>query len=645
MALCFSCAKDAGEQTIAIADDAAGEVATKLVFSSENARQGELLVKFDDDAIEKIETAVSRSVSTRSGIDAFDAVLDNINVKSIKRLFPVDPRNEEATRKAGLHRWYKVSFADNVDLDNAAVEMAKVAEVKSVEFNQKMERFSDGKVIPLTDVAASADATSATAIFNDPRLSEQWHYINVGDMGVYSGIRAGADVNCGEAWKVCAGDPHVIVAVVDDCVDWTHVDLADNMWVNKAEIAGDGIDNDGNGYADDIHGYNFVADGPLTVSSNGDSAEHGTHVAGTIAAVNNNGVGVCGIAGGTGNKDGVKIMSCQIFYNDEDSPADVTAKAIKYAADNGASILQCSFGYRAGAFSSDAAYDHYHSVEREAIDYFLVNGGKAENGGCGVVDGGIAIFAAGNSGSNTPSYPGGYRKCISVTAVTCDYTPAYYTDFGQGANIAAPGGSARQGGTRSQILSTVNNNEYGFYQGTSMACPHVSGVAALGLSYAYKLGKHFTRDEFYNILLTSVNGIDKYYTDSKYYGNMGTGLTDAYQVLMNIKGTPCVPVQVGKKQYVSLKAIVGGGAADMTFLSVSMTDEDKAKLGVEGNVSIHKDTGELVIKCTKAGTGHVIVKFIGGGNTIGSESNMGGLEMSKEFVIVARGFSGNDGWL
>ena len=178
-----------------------------------------------------------------------------------------------------------------------------------------------------------------------------------------------------------------------------------------------------------------------------------------------------------------------------------------------------------------------------------------------------------------------------------------------------------------------------------MACPHVSGVAALGLSYAYKLGKHFTRDEFYNILLTSVNGIDQYYTDSKYYGNMGTGLTDAYQVLMNIKGTPCVPVPVGKKQYVSLKAIVGGGAADMTFLSVSMTDEDKAKLGVEGNVSIHKDTGELVIKCTKAGTGHVIVKFIGGGNTIGSESNMGGLEMSKEFVIVARGFSGNDGWL
>lgn len=642
MALCFSCAKDAAEQTIEIPDSPKDEVATKLIFSSENARHGELLVKFDDEAIAKIEGSVSRSASTRSGIDDFDAVLDNINAKSIKRVFPVDPRNEAATRKAGLHQWYKIEFAEDADLDNAAREMAKVAEVKSVEFNQKLMHFGAGKIVPL-----AVDKTPATnnAIFNDPRLSEQWHYINVGDMAVYSGVRAGADVNCGEAWKVCAGDPHVIVAVIDNCVDWTHGDLAANMWVNKGEIPGNGIDDDGNGYVDDVYGYNFVTDGVLTKSTSGDSPEHGTHVAGTIAAVNNNGVGVCGIAGGTGNNDGVKIMSCQTFFNEETGDADAAAKAFKYAADNGASIAQCSFGYKAGAMTSDAEYEKYFSVERAAIDYFLENAGKAANGGCGVVDGGIAIFAAGNSATSTPSYPGAYRKCICVSAVTCDYTPAYYTEYGQGVNIAAPGGSVRQGGTRSQILSTINNNEYGFYQGTSMACPHMSGVAALGLSYAYKLGKHFTRDEFYNILLTSVNGIDQYYTDSKYFGNMGTGLTDAYQVLMNIEGTPCVPVQVGKKQYVSLKAIVGGGAADMTFTGVEMSAADKTKLGVEGDVAIYQETGELVIKCTKSGTAHVTVKFIGGGTGIGSESNMGGLEMSKEFVIVARGFSGNNGWL
>lgn len=644
MALCFSCAKDAAEKTIEIPDAPQDAVATKLIFSADDAQKGELLVKFNDDAIANLETSVSRSANTRSGIADFDEVLDNIKVKSIERLFPFNERNEAATREAGLHRWYKVTFAKDADLNTAARAMAEVAEVKAVQFNQQLVNLADGKITPLTDKEVVADNATSTAIFNDPRLSEQWHYINVGDMGVYSGIRAGADVNCGEAWKVCAGDPHVIVAVVDNCVDWRHSDLAANMWVNKGEIPGNGIDDDGNGYVDDVYGYNFVADTELTLSTGGEAPEHGTHVAGTIAAVNNNGVGICGIAGGTGNNDGVRIMSCQTFFNDETADDASVAKAIKYASDNGASIIQCSFGYRAGAFSSDADYYKIHSVEREAIDYFLRNGGKVENGGCGVVDGGIAIFAAGNSGTTSPAYPGAYRECICVTAVACDYTPAYYTDFGQGSNIAAPGGSARQG-TKAQVLSLINNNEYGFAQGTSMACPHMSGVAALGLSYAYKLGKHFTRDEFYKILLTSVNGIDQYFTDSKYFGNMGTGLTDAYQVLMNVEGTPCVPVQVGKKQYVSLKSIVGGGASDMTFLGVSMSDADKTKLGVEGDVAIYAETGELVIKCTKPGTAHVTVRFVGGGTSVGSESNMGGLALSKEFVIVARGFANNNGWL
>lgn len=644
MALCFSCAKDATEKTIEIPDAPKDAVATKLIFSADDAQKGELLVKFNDDAIANLETSVSRSANTRSGIADFDEVLDNIKVKSIERLFPFNERNEAATREAGLHRWYKVTFAEDADLNTAARAMAEVAEVKAVQFNQQLVNLADGKITPLTDKEAAADNATSTAIFNDPRLSEQWHYINVGDMGVYSGIRAGADVNCGEAWKVCAGDPHVIVAVVDNCVDWRHTDLAANMWVNTGEIPGNGIDDDGNGYVDDVYGYNFVADTELTLSTSGEAPEHGTHVAGTIAAVNNNGIGICGIAGGTGNNDGVRIMSCQTFFNDETADDASVAKAIKYASDNGASIIQCSFGYRAGAFSSDADYYKIHSVEREAIDYFLRNGGKAENGGCGVVDGGIAIFAAGNSGTTSPAYPGAYRECICVTAVACDYTPAYYTDFGQGSNIAAPGGSARQG-TKAQVLSLINNNEYGFAQGTSMACPHMSGVAALGLSYAYKLGKHFTRDEFYKILLTSVNGIDQYFTDSKYFGNMGTGLTDAYQVLMNVEGTPCVPVQVGKKQYVSLKSIVGGGASDMTFLGVSMSDADKTKLGVEGDVAIYAETGELVIKCTKPGTAHVTVRFVGGGTSVGSESNMGGLALSKEFVIVARGFANNNGWL
>ena len=134
------------------------------------------------------------------------------------------------------------------------------------------------------------------SIFNDPGLSKQWHYINTGDKSIYSKIKAGADVNCDEAWKLCTGDPRVIVAVVDNCVQWDHPDLAANMWVNEAELNGTpGVDDDGNGYVDDIYGYNFTKEtGELDFSA---ELMHGTHVAGTIAAVNNNGVGVCGKEG------------------------------------------------------------------------------------------------------------------------------------------------------------------------------------------------------------------------------------------------------------------------------------------------------------------------------------------------------------
>lgn len=420
--LAGSCAKDELGQAGETAPD--DGLSAKLVFSADNARQGELLVCFSSDAAERIESAVGAmtracGIATRSGIGDFDAVLDGIGVKTIRRLFPVDSRHEERTRAAGLHRWYFVGFDADADLDFVARQMAAVAEVSKVEFNQQLRHVACGEVVPLTESPVVAP-TRAAVQFDDPYLERQWHYINTGNTTLYDGIKVGADVNCAEAWRLCTGDPRVVVAVLDNCVQWDHPDLAANMWVNSDETL-NGADSDGNGYADDIHGYNFVDDKELTISTIKD-ADHGTHVAGTVAAVNNNGRGVCGVAGGSGNNDGVKIMSCQIFCDDRGGSAEQTARAFKYAADNGATIAQCSFGYEAGGITSDDAYVRNASVEKQAIDYFIAT----QN--CPAVGGGVVIFAAGNDEKGMASYPGAYRDYVSVTSISCDYTPAYYTN-------------------------------------------------------------------------------------------------------------------------------------------------------------------------------------------------------------------------
>ena len=655
--LLFSCTENLHEDTPDVAEGAA---AGKLIFSPANAVKGSLLVYFSEDAVEKVEkSALTKAggVMTRSGIDDFDSVLENIGVKSLSRLFPVDVRNEERTRKAGLHRWYTVRFDEGADLKEAALAMASVAEVSRVEFNQKLETASDLKVTPLSESGMLTKAASGGGIFNDPYLGLQWNYENTGNTEIYSGIKAGADANCTPAWKLCKGDPRVIVAVVDQAVQYDHPDLAANMWVNSGEVPGNGTDDDGNGMADDVHGFNFVKGTALVPPSTLD-ASHGTHVAGTVAAVNNNGEGVCGIAGGSGSGDGVRIMSCQIFDGEEGGSSDITAKAIKYAADNGACIIQCSFGYNPeeNPISSDEEYGQSASAEKQAIDYFI--GTK----NCDAVDGGIVIFAAGNETYPTSAYPGAYKDYISVTSMSCDFTPAYYTNYGPGCNIAAPGGDAYQsylenGGSGSQILSTVAGGEYGYFQGTSMACPHVSGIAALGLSYALQTGKTFSVQEFNTILLTSVNGIDRYCTGSKQYvtevgslarldlsayrNNMGTGYIDAFQVLMNIRGTTCIPVGIGKQTTIDPTAYIGDGSPRISVSSVSIPQEDRTRLGITSDPVVF--SGKILVTCTRPGSGMMTVTMRAGTN---SGSGMFGKTIEKEFALIAReSHPENGGWL
>ena len=247
-----------------------------------------------------------------------------------------------------------------------------------------------------------------------------------------------------------------------------------------------------------------------------------------------------------------------------------------------------------------------------------------------------------------------------MTSVAPDGLPAPYTCYGPGCNIAAPGGetSGLSGGEKAGVLSTlcseISGLDYGYMQGTSMACPHVSGVAALGLSYALAKGKHFTREEFISMLLTSVNDIDSRFEGSKtsggtinlekYRGKMGTGLTDAYQLLMQIEGTPCLKVKTGKLELVTLTKHFGGSAKDLTYMGVEISAEDMQKLGMAVEPKMYN--GQLMIKCTKPGVAHITVKAVGGGNRPGTGSVMGGIEITKTFAVIARETGAeNGGWL
>ncbi len=326
-------------------------------------------------------------------------------------------------------------------------------------------------------------------------------------------------MNLFEGWKTTAGSREVIVAVTDAGVQYDHPDLAANMWVNEAELNGTpGVDDDGNGYV--------VGE------------DHGTHVAGTVAAVNNNGIGVCGVAGGTGHDDGARIMALQIFEGNE-SVGDTDAESFVYAADNGAVISQNSW-----TWTRLSALPRAYSV---AFDYFIENAGMDDSDGDGVNDvqtgpmrGGIIICAAGNSGGRV-EFPAADPRTVTVTAMGADYTLEAYSNRGPEADIMAPGG-VKAANYKRKVWSTVAGSDYDAMYGTSMACPHVSGLAALIVA-AYG-GEGFTAEQCREILLRSYRPVGGLAADAD-LDVLGVGLLDAGAAFVADPQTPPAAAELG----------------------------------------------------------------------------------------------------
>lgn len=445
----------------------------------------------------KLAASIAKNFSQKSveetgffGIQELDQLNSLFGVEKVNSVFPtftMKSQFNERHKAWGFHLWYDIDFQEDKDILEMVEKYLSMPQVEVAEpfYHKQLIGYNpDGFVVVDGEPAPKSQSSKERWVPNDPRLDEQWHYNNTGQQDG----TPGCDIKLFSAWEIQQGNSDVIVAVIDGGIQYNHPDLAGNMW--------EGI------------GYNFVNGTPNINPHN-----HGTHVAGTIAAENDNFIGVAGIAGGSGNADGVRLMSCEVFGpNNTQGGFDA---APVWAADNGAVISQNSWGY--------SYPNSYSQATLDAIDYFNANAGDYEGS---VMEGGITIFAAGNDGQSGQWYPGCYSGAFAVAAMNNKDQVSWYTNYDTWVDISAPGGETHQVSERG-VLSTLTGDSYGFYQGTSMACPHVSGVAALILSHIPGM---VSPEELKELLMETTD--NHYHLNPGYEDELGAGRLNALNALL-----------------------------------------------------------------------------------------------------------------
>ncbi len=417
---------------------------------------GELLIRLTPDAASEVERLQA------------NAPISVLHVQhKVESLHPLFPYLARPALNPNLKRIYLLRFAPDAPLEDLKSVYEQSPLIEAVEYNYLRPTLAD-PVVP-----------------NDPKYPEQWSL---------------PLMKMPQAWAIEKGDRNVVIAIIDSGIDYRHDDLAPKAWINPGELPDNGLDDDGNGYVDDVYGWDFTdapnlqAEGDYLEGDNEpiDEKGHGTHVAGIAGAMPDNGIGIAGVAWECpvmAIRAGLSLGGSSRMQDDD------SAAAIVYAVDNGASVINMSWGSQRRSF-----------VIQDAIDYAYARGA-------------VLVAAAGNSQKPAAIFPAGYRKVIAVASTEQNQQRFYQSNFGASVDIGAPG---------NVILSTQINNQYRLLTGTSMASPHVAGVAALILAKRPAL----THEAVRHILISTADPVYQEDSDALDERFVGAGTVNAERALL-----------------------------------------------------------------------------------------------------------------